>query len=143
MQEQHEKQLPTNSWYEEVPNSKKPFLLLPYKGKRADDIIKSMKKPIHKLLPETVDTQMGYTGIKLSTCFEIEDRNKFDQQHDLLYGAKCPSELCDKNCIGESGRRIAEKVKYYNGRDHKWYTLILSRMGFLGLLANGAEDPAP
>ena len=102
-----------------------------------------MKKLIHKLLPETVDTQMGYTGIKLGTCFEIEDRNKFDQQHDLLYDAKCPSELCDKNCIGESGRRIAEKVKYYNGRDHKWYTLILSRMGFLGLLANGAKDPPP
>ena len=38
--------------------SKKHFRLLRYKGKRADHIIKSMKKTVHKLLPETVNTQM-------------------------------------------------------------------------------------
>ena len=44
LQEQHQQQIPSNSSHEEVPNSKKHFLLLPHKGKRADNIMKSMKK---------------------------------------------------------------------------------------------------
>ena len=82
-----------------------------------------MKKTVHKLLPETVNTQIAYTGRKLSTCFQIKDKSKFDHQHDLVYDAKCPSELCDKNYIGESSRRIAERVKDHNGRDHKSHIL--------------------
>ena len=39
--------------------------------------------------------------------------------HHLVYYAKCPSKLCDESCIGESGRRIAKRVKDPNGRDHK------------------------
>ena len=108
LHEQHQHQLPTNSSHEEVPNSEKHFLLLPYKGKRADNIIKSMNKTVHKLLPETVNTQITYTGRKLSTCLQIKDKSKFDHQHYLVYHAKCPSELCNENIIGESGRRITE-----------------------------------
>ena len=42
LHEQHQQQLPTNSSREEVPNSKKHFPLLQYKGKRSDNITKSM-----------------------------------------------------------------------------------------------------
>ena len=40
----------------------KKFLLLPYKEKRADNITKSMKKTVDKLLRKTVNTQLAYTG---------------------------------------------------------------------------------
>ena len=70
-----------------------------------------MKKIVHKLLPETVNTQIAYTGRKLSNCFQIKDKSKFDHHYDLVHHAKCPSELRDKNYIGESGRRIAERIK--------------------------------
>ena len=79
--------------------------------KRDDNIIKSMKKAVHKLLPETVNTQLAYTGRKLTTYFQIKDKSNFDHQNDLVYHAKCPTEFCDKNHIGESGRHIAERVK--------------------------------
>ena len=62
-----------------------------------------MKKTVHKMLPKTVNTQIMYTGRKLSTCFQMKDQSKFDQQHDLVYHSKCPSELRNKNYIGESG----------------------------------------
>ena len=75
-----------------------------------------MRKRVYKLL-------QAYTGRKLSTCFQMKDKSKFDHQHDLVYHAKCPSELCDKNYIGESGRRIAERVKDHNGRDYKSHIL--------------------
>ena len=92
-QEQHKQQLPTKSSHEEVLNSSKHFLLLPCKGKRAGNIIKSMKATIHKLLLETVYTQTVYIGRKLSTCFQIKGKNKFDHQHELVYHAKCPSDI--------------------------------------------------
>ena len=67
-----------------------------------------MKETIHKLLPETVNTEIAYIERKLITCFQIEGKNKLDHQHDLVFHAKCPSELCDENYVGESGRHIAE-----------------------------------
>ena len=84
-----------------------------------------MKKTVHKLLPETVKTQIPYTGRKRSTCIQIKDKSKFDHQHDLVYHAKCPSKLCDENYIGENGRRIAKRVRYHNGGDYKSHILTL------------------
>ena len=75
-----------------------------------------MKKTVHKLLPATVSRN---TGRKLSTCLRIKDKSKFDHKHDLVYHAKYPNELCDENYIGESGRRINERVNDHNGKDNK------------------------
>ena len=82
-----------------------------------------MKKAVHKLLPENANTQISNTERKFSICFQIKDKSKFDHQHNLVYHSKCPSELCDKNYIDESGRCIAERVKDHNGRDHKSHIL--------------------
>ena len=82
-----------------------------------------MKATIHKLLPENLNTQTVYIGRKLSTCFQIKDKNKFDHQHELVYHAKCPSELCDENYIGESGIRTAGRVKGHNRRGSKSHIL--------------------
>ena len=82
-----------------------------------------MEKAVHKLLAETVNKQIGYTGRKRSTCFQIKDKRKFYHQHYLVYDAKCSSELCEKKYIRGFGRRISERVKERNGRDHKSHIL--------------------
>ena len=82
-----------------------------------------MKATIHKLLPESINTQPVYIGTKLSTCFQIKGKNKFDHQYELVYHAKYPSELCDKNDVGENGRRSVERVKGHNRRDNKLHIL--------------------
>ena len=66
---------------------------------------------------------MAYTGNKLSTCFYVKDQSKFDHQHDVVYYADCPNETCRENYIGESGRRVSERIKDHNGRDLKSYIL--------------------
>ena len=76
-------------------------------------MMQSRKNTIHKLLTKTATN----TRQKISTCFEIEHKNKLDHQHDLVYDAKCPSELCDKSYIDES--YIAERVNDHNGREYK------------------------
>ena len=40
-----------------------------------------------------------------------------------MYHAKCPSELCDENYVGESGRCIPERMKDHNGRGNKSHIL--------------------
>ena len=103
---------------------KNHFLLLPYEGeKRGHLIIGSMKRRISKLLPPEIKTQVAYTGKKLSTCFNVKDQSKFEHQHDVVYYADCPNEKCRKNYIGESGRRISERIKDHNGRDLKTHIL--------------------
>ena len=97
------------------------FLLLPYKGEKGDHLIKSMKRRI-SLSPE-FKTQVTYTGKKLGTSFNVEDQSKFEQQHDMVYYVDCPNETCRENYIGESGRRISERIKDHNGRDLKSHIL--------------------
>ena len=66
---------------------------------------------------------MTYTGKKLGTSFNVKDQSKFDHQHDMVYYVDCPNETCRKNYIGESGRRISERIKDHNGRDLKSHIL--------------------
>ena len=51
---------------------------------------------------------------------------KFNHEHDLIYHVKCPEGLCTDECIGESGRRVIERVKDHNGREKSSHMLKLS-----------------
>ena len=42
----------------------------------------------------------------------------FNHEHDIVYYGKCPDESCPHDYVGESGRRVLERVKNYNGRDN-------------------------
>lgn len=57
--------------------------MLPYKGKK-EDHIKLMKKGISQLIPPKITTTVLNTSRKLSTCFNIRDKNKFNHQHNLF-----------------------------------------------------------
>ena len=41
--------------------------------------------------------------------------------HDIVYYNECPEEQCNKNYIGETGRRINESIIDQAGRDSKSY----------------------
>ena len=51
---------------------------------------------------------------------------KFNYEHDLIYHVKCPEGLRTDECIGESGRRVIERVKDHNGREKSSHILKLS-----------------
>ena len=69
---------------------------------------------------------MTYVGKKLGTSFNVKDQSKFDHQHDVVYYVYYPSETCRENYIGESGRRISERIKDHNSRDLKSHILRYS-----------------
>ena len=82
-----------------------------------------MKRRISKLLPPKINTQVAYTGKKISTRFNVKDQSKFEHQHYVVCYADCPNEKCRENYISESSRRISELVNDHNGRDMKSHIL--------------------
>ena len=106
-----------------MQQKKHHFLLLPYKGKKGEHLIKSMKRRILKLLSPEFKTQAAYIGKKISTCFNVKDQSKFDHRHDMVCYADCPNERCRESYIGESDHRISECIKDHNGRDLKSHIL--------------------
>ena len=93
------------------------MLVLPYQGKKGDFIIKSMKKRFMNLLPQCIVPTIANTGSKLSLKFQAKDRAIFSHSHDIIYQGNCPENGCPDNYIGETARRISERVLDHNGKD--------------------------
>ena len=77
-----------------------------------------MKRYVSKLLPEHTKLEITFTGKKLNSCVSIKDKTKLEHQHDLVYCVKCTEPSCRDNYVGETGRRIIERIKDHSGRDH-------------------------
>ena len=56
--------------------SKCHLLVLPSQGKQGFHLVKFLKQSITKLLPKTTQLELGFTGSKLSTHFQIKDKTK-------------------------------------------------------------------
>ena len=108
---------------DENTSNKNHLLLLPYQGEKGIHIVNSMKRYVNKILPENIKVQTVFTGKRLSGCFKTKDRTKFEHQHNIIYQVKCSAESCWDGYIGESARRIIERVKYHGGRDTKSHVL--------------------
>ena len=105
---------------------KNHVLVLPYQGEKGIHILDSMKRYVNKSLPKSVKVQTPFTGKRLSSCFKTKDRTKFKRQHDIIYQVKCSAENFSDYYIGESARRIIERVKHHGGRDTKSHVLKYS-----------------
>ena len=92
--------------------------MLPYQGDKGSNLLKSMKRYVSKLVPEHTKLEITFTGKKVNTCFSIKDKTSFEHQHDLIYYANCTKPSCRDNYVGESSRRIIERIEDHSGRDH-------------------------
>ena len=61
--------------------------------------------------------QIAFKVKKLNSCFKIKDTVNFEHKYDLVYHGNCPANNCNDNYVGETVRRIAERVIDHNGRD--------------------------
>ena len=92
-------------------------LMLPYKQDKSSSLLKLMKRYVNKLLPEHTKLEITFTGTKRNSCFSLKDKTSFEHQHDLVY-VNCIKLSCCDNYIGETGRRIIERIKYHSSRDY-------------------------
>ena len=70
-------------------------------------------------MPEKHDVRIILTGTKLSSQFNIKDDTNKQHKHDLVYFSRCPSTDCTDSYIGETARRLSERVMDHTGRDTK------------------------
>ena len=112
--EEHSRKKATNTTLDEqneteYTTEKKHTLVLPYKGKKRDFIIKSMKKRFRNLLPRCIVPKIVFKGSKLSWKFQVEDRTIFSHNHDIIYHVTFPENGFPYNYVGQTARRISER----------------------------------
>ena len=84
--------------------------MLPFAGGKGNTMLKSMIRCIKRIAPRYVNTRIIYTGHKLNTRFQIKDKTTQIHKHDLVYYVKCPDQSCNQDYLGETGRRIIERI---------------------------------
>ena len=94
------------------------MMTLPYAGEKGCTLIKSLENNLQRALPINIQTGIVYTETKLSPQLKnIKDPTPFEEKHDIVYHSFGSAENCSENYIGESARRLNERMKDQNGRD--------------------------
>ena len=112
------KNVPSTNESDSSSNDKIHRLMLPYQEDKGSNLIKSMKGYVSKLLPEHTKLEISFKGKKLNSYFSLKDKTRFEHQRDLRHYANCTEPSCRDNYVGESGRRIIERIKDHTSRDH-------------------------
>ena len=99
------------------------MLVLPYKGEKGEKLIKSLNKHVKKILPEHHLSRHVYSSKKLESFFNIKHQTKLEHNNDLTYLVKCPEKTWSEKYLGETARRINERVLQHAGKDKKPHML--------------------
>ena len=93
-------------------------LYLPYQGKKGETLVRSLNKTIKSTIgTEQVKTQMVFKSQRLSSMFNVKDKTKKEHENNVVYKIECPDENCSETYIGETERRVSERVLDHSGRD--------------------------
>ena len=106
---------------------KKVQIMLPYNGKQGNKFLSKMKKHLNKSLPTEVKTTVTFQSKKLETKFQLKYKTRFNQQNNLVYYSKFPNKTCNEDYVGETDRRIEERIMDNNKRDKNSHLLKHSR----------------
>ena len=64
-----------------------------------------------------------YQSKKLGSKFLVTDKIDFQHQNNIVNYGKCPNPNCKDDYIGETDRRVIERVIYHNKQDKKFHML--------------------
>ena len=85
--------------------------------------MKSLNNTLVNVLPEGHTTKIVYSGKKLGSYFNIKNQTKMQHQNGLIYYTECPENECMENYVGETERRLQERVDEHGGKDNKSHAL--------------------
>ena len=88
-------------------------------GHEGHTITNRLKSQLKRLLPNNIEMTIINNAKRISSCFNNKDAIPKEHKHDNVYQFKCAENGCDAKYIGESGRRLAERIIDHNGRDNK------------------------
>ena len=94
-------------------------LVLPYKGEQRQKVTKSVNNYVKRLLPQNHTVQHVHKNRRLGSVFDIKDQTKLEHKHDLTYLVKCPENACSETYLGETARRLNERIIEHADKDNK------------------------
>ena len=100
-----------------------PTLVLPYKGNNGENLVRKYKNTLKNHLPPNVKPRIVYKSTKLSSMFNLKDKTNFHHKHDVVYLYKCPVTECGASYVGETSRRISERILDHQKRDKNSHIL--------------------
>ena len=86
---------------------------LPYAGTKGELIDREINATLKYMFKDKIVTNVAYKTKKLSSCFNIKDKSPLIHQQNLVF--KCAD--CSSTYIGETARRLEERVLSHNKRD--------------------------
>ena len=98
-------------------------LLLPFAGPKGTTVVKNLNKTLKNVLASNVKTRITYTVQKLNSGFQNKDKINEKHKHGLIYYTKCPEASSTEEYLGETGRRIIERVADHAGKDKQSHLL--------------------
>ena len=99
-----------------------PMLILPYKGEKGNNHVIKLRNSITNTLNK-VKPKIIYTGKKLSSKFSLKDKQIINHKHDVVYEFTCPDDNCSENYIGETGRRVSQRITEHARSDKRSHIL--------------------
>ena len=90
---------------------------LPYKGQSGNRLIRKLKHIVENNTPPEVKTCFTYNTQKLASRFHTKDITRKEHRHGLVYKVTCGHDGCGEFYIGETGRRLQERIRDHNARD--------------------------
>ena len=94
-------------------------ITLPYAGKEGNTVTKILKRQLKELIPNNITINVINNAKRISSFFNNKDNILKEHKHDTVYKFTCLENSCDATYIGESGRRLEERIVGHNGRDNK------------------------
>ena len=76
-------------------------LMLPFVASEGNTMLKSMNRCI-----KSIDARITCAGHKLNTRFQINNKTAQIHKYDLVYYAKCTSNSCNQDYLGEAGHIV-------------------------------------
>ena len=98
---------------------------LPYAGNKGNQLMRKLNVTLKPKLPDNTSLRITYKSQKLASKFQVKDSVHNKHKYNCTYYAKCPDDNCDY--IGETGRRLEERIIDHNTRDQTSHLLKHSR----------------
>ena len=102
-------------------------LNLPYVGDKGDKIIRKMQKDLKSKLEsedKKICVRTMYRSTKLSTRFNLKDKTKPEDVHNVVYHVTCPNKKCRSTYCGETRRRLGKRIQEHREKDRKSHVRI-------------------
>ena len=92
----------------------KPTIVVPYKGKEGEKIVRQFRRALDRALPANVKPQIVYTGKKVGSYFRIKDRVPIEHQSNLIYAFKKDNSTLYN---GETKVRYGDRTDEHRNKD--------------------------